>query len=197
MTRTGISASPGPLAGACLNCSRTESMGWVGSGLVDRQPAPRAMARRDKSKTREFMDGTVMNSSPASTKVLWRRRPFQRFQRGTHLGSDAGADEVENQGEAQENQEQQEKAPEMPGFKTFDRPGECHQAEHGRHDDNRIDADALPITAAQMQPHSKFIKGQSQGDAVEQGDGFGGAAVGAPKNAVACDRDEQDDAVIQ
>ena len=85
----------------------------------------------------------------------------------------------------------------MPPFKPFYRPPKGHQPEQGRDHDDGIHAGALPVAAAQMQPHPEFIKRQTHRDAVEQGGELGLASGGSAENAITAHGREQEDAVVE
>lgn len=85
----------------------------------------------------------------------------------------------------------------MAFFKSSERMGEGDQPEQGGDDDDGIDAGSLPVTSAEVQPHTEFIEGKPHGDAVEDGGGFGGAADRATEYAITSYYGHHEYAVIQ
>ena len=107
------------------------------------------------------------------------------------------AGDVKRDAETGEQNRQHDEHPEVPGFESFQRPRERHQPEQGRHNNHRVHAGPLPVTAAQMQPHAEFVEGQAHGHAVRQRGDFCRPAGGPPEDAVAAHDRQQEDAIIQ
>ena len=75
---------------------------------------------------------------------------------------------------------------------------ESDPAEDGKENDDSIEAAALPVAAAKMQPHAKLIEGKRHAEAVENGAEFahciGSVCV---KNQESADGRKNEDAVVQ
>ena len=71
-----------------------------------------------------------------------------------------------------------------------------HSKNAEQHDDG-IEACALPITPAQMQPHAEFIKGQRHADAVNECAHASLFVVQPGKKQNSGDRGKQENAVVQ
>jgi hypothetical protein len=165
------------------------------SQIAKRREPPRTIRRdaelnpRDAGATRNRI-GEPMSGS--GTGLV-----FEGAEVGAVAGADAGAGGIENDSEADEGYEQREAGPEMAFLKALDRSGEPNQSKDGGEDDDGVHAGALPVAAAEVQPHAEFIEGEAHGDAVEQGGEVGGAADGTAEDAVAGDGGEQEDAVVE
>ena len=86
----------------------------------------------------------------------------------------------------------------MAFFVAFNGTGKTHEGKNAVHDDDDgVHAGALPIAAAEMQPHAEFIEGQAHAEAVKQGGDVRGAADGASEHAETRDGGEQKDAVVE
>ena len=85
----------------------------------------------------------------------------------------------------------------MASLKTLDGTAESNQRKDGDHDDDGINAGALPVTAAQVQPHSKLVEGEGHGHAVQNGGDIGREPHRTAEQRVPADPSQQKDAVVQ
>ena len=104
---------------------------------------------------------------------------------------------MQDESESDHQHKQDDERSEVPRFKMFYGAPKCHQPERRRHHNHRVHARTLPVTAAQMQPHSEFIKRQSHRYAIQQRRDFRLPSHRPSEHAVTAHRCQQEDAVVQ
>src|ERR1039457_3440941 len=137
--------------------------------------------------------------TPCASRMgrLWRRGGFEVVQSWPHEAANIATRRNYHDSKADHGEQEHQKAPEMMGFQAFEGRGEGDQANQGRDDDYGVHADALPIAAAQVEPHPEFIEGERQREPVGQRGGFGPAPIRPGKQGVTSDRREEEDAVVR
>ena len=112
-------------------------------------------------------------------------------------GADFEAGAINDGAEAEEQHGKDNEHAKMLVFEPADGTHEADKGEHGGDNDDGIHTDALPVAAAEVQPHAEFIEGEAKGDAIEERGEFGFFAGGPAEHAVAADCNEQENAVVQ
>src|SRR5712691_843890 len=78
------------------------------------------------------------------------------------------------------------------------RGSEGDDAEEAKQDDDGVEAGALPVTAAEMEPHPEFIESERHAEAVKQRADFAyPIAWPGDEDEQAADRGEEKDSVIE
>src|SRR5437588_2217733 len=83
------------------------------------------------------------------------------------------------------------------GAEAFPAGKEGDQDENAEHNDDAIEAGALPVATAEVQPHAELIEGQTHGQAVEQRADSLVAKVERGEEENSGDGGEQEDAVVK
>ena len=81
--------------------------------------------------------------------------------------------------------------------KTLERGSEGEHAKEAGHDDDGIEAGALPIAAAEVQPHAELIKGKREAEAVGHGAPPALAVADLEEKENSGDGAEKKDAVVE
>lgn len=119
------------------------------------------------------------------------------MQGWTHHVAEAIANDVDDHGKTNQRDHQDEERPEMPFLKAPQRACESYQSEQCRHDDHGVHAYALPIAAAEVQPHAKFIERQAHRHAIQQRRDFRFATCWPTEHAVTADARQQKNSIVQ
>src|SRR6202050_1076094 len=85
----------------------------------------------------------------------------------------------------------------MMGAKALDRRRKRDHAQEARDDDHGIETGALPVTAAQMEPHAEFVEGEGEAEAIRDGAPPALAITDLKKEENPRDGAEQENAVVE
>ncbi len=104
---------------------------------------------------------------------------------------------VEGEAEECEEDEEEEEGDVVFGFPVAEGGAVGDEGEEGRDGNDGVVTGSLPVGAAEMEPHSEFVEGEGETDAV--GDGGGGefVALGAGEDEVGAAEGEEEDAVVE
>ena len=86
---------------------------------------------------------------------------------------------------------------EMMSAQLPPRRRECEQAKRTQDNDHGVETCALPVAAAEMQPHSKFIKGQRHAQAIDHRAKTSLRLVQWREEQDACDSRQKKNAIIE
>jgi hypothetical protein len=134
---------------------------------------------------------------PSRKKPSGRGLDFELSKSRPLGSSDLLPGDEENGRKSDDGERENEQSPPVARFDANERPCERQNCQKTPNHDDRIHAGALPVAAAQMEPHPEFVAGQGEPDAVYESGPPQGRSVWPGKEKIPRGRGQQGNPVVQ